>query len=124
VVVSLDARREPDGTSRVFTHAGSRPTGLTAVDAARRAADAGAGEILLTSIDRDGTMTGYDLELVRSVAEAVSIPVIACGGAGDYAHLGEPIAAGASAVAAGSVFVYVGRKRGVMINYPDLDERP
>jgi len=81
VVVSIDAKREGDGW-RVYTHGGKRPTGLDAVAWARQAATLGAGEILLTSIDRDGARTGYDLELTRAVSDAVDIPVIASGGAG------------------------------------------
>ena len=80
---------------------------------------AGVGEILLTAIERDGTMQGYDLDLVRSVTEAVSIPVIACGGAGKVADLFRVVReAGASAAAAGSVFVFQGRHRAVLISYP------
>ena len=123
VVVSIDARRDGDGAYRAYTRGGTAATGLTAEEAARRAEAHGAGEILLSSIDRDGTRSGFDLDLVRAVASAVSIPVIACGGAGSYEELPRPIVeAGASAVAAGSLFVYVGRKRGVMINYPDQSE--
>jgi cyclase len=79
----------------------------------------GAGEILLTSIDRDGTQSGYDLELIRRVASAVSIPVIACGGAGALEHFREAVSEGASAVAAGSLFVFHGKHRAVLITYPD-----
>jgi imidazole glycerol-phosphate synthase subunit HisF len=123
VVVSIDARLDADGVHRVYTRGGTQPTGVTAEDAARRAETSGAGELLVASIDRDGTGAGFDLELIARVAAAVSIPVIACGGAGSYEDLRTPIAdAGASAVAAGSLFVYVGRKRGVLINYPDQAE--
>jgi len=87
VVVSIDVRRGEDGSPQVFTHAGQQPTGLDPVDWARRAVDLGAGEIFLTSIDREGTMEGYDLELVRSVAEALTVPVIAHGGCGTLQHL-------------------------------------
>jgi imidazole glycerol-phosphate synthase subunit HisF len=104
VVVSIDARKLPDGSRRVCTHCGSRPTGLEPAAWAREAQRLGAGEILLTSVDRDGTLEGYDLELVRSVCEAVSIPVIASGGAGHYEHMAEALRAGASAVAAASMF--------------------
>lgn len=123
VVVSIDARREPDGTYRAYTHGARRPTGLTAVELAQRAEARGAGEILLASVDRDGTGTGFELPLIATVSRAVAIPVIACGGAGSYEELPRPIIeAGASAVAAGSLFVYVGRKRAVLINYPDQSE--
>ncbi len=81
-------------------------------------AERGAGEILLNSIDRDGTMAGYDLELISEMSAAVSIPLVACGGAGSIAHLAAAIDAGASAVAAGSLFVFAGPRRAVLINYP------
>jgi cyclase len=82
----------------------------------------GAGEILLQSIDRDGTQTGYDLELVKRVAEAVSIPVVAAGGAGAMRHFREAVDAGASAAAAGSYFVFHGKHRAVLITYPEYHE--
>ncbi len=105
VVVSIDARRHADGTYEVYTHSGTVPTGKDPVSLAREVQQLGAGEILLTSIDRDGTMTGYDVELTRRVNEAVSIPVIASGGAGNYEHMVEVLREGkASAVAAASIF--------------------
>jgi imidazole glycerol-phosphate synthase subunit HisF len=105
VVVSIDARREPDGTYRVYTHSGTRRTEITPEHHAAAMNDAGAGEILITSVDRDGTMEGYDVELTRSVSNAVSVPVIASGGAGNYAHMLDVIRdAGASAVAAASIY--------------------
>ena len=106
VVVAIDARRDPDGTGwGVYTHGGRRPAGLDAVAWAREAAARGAGEILLTSMDRDGTQAGYDLELLEAVGGAVSIPVIASGGAGTLDHLVEGLAPGrADAVLAASIF--------------------
>jgi len=105
VVASIDARRRPDQVLEAETHSGTRPTGVEPAVLARKAEELGAGEILLTSIDRDGTMTGYDLPLVRSVTEAVSIPVIASGGAGTYEHMAEAVLQGhASAVAAGAIY--------------------
>jgi imidazole glycerol-phosphate synthase subunit HisF len=104
-VVSIDARRHADGTYEVFTRAGTKAAGLDPVTLAKRVEAAGAGEILLTSIDRDGTMNGYDLTLTKSVTGAVRIPVIASGGAGNYGHMAEALrAGGASAVAAASIF--------------------
>jgi cyclase len=104
-VVAIDARRSDDGRYEVFTNAGTRGTGLDPAHHAREVERLGAGEILLTSIDRDGTMEGYDIQLVRRVADAVSIPVIASGGAGSYADMSEAlIEGGASAVAAASMF--------------------
>jgi cyclase len=104
VVASIDVRRAPDGARTCVSYAGTRDTGLDPVTWAREAADRGAGEILLTSVDRDGTMTGYDLDLVSAVATAVPIPVIASGGAGTYDDLIAAVRAGASAVAAASIF--------------------
>jgi cyclase len=104
VIVSIDARRAGD-RFEVWTHSGRQATGLEAVAWARRMAEAGAGEILITSIDREGTMTGYDLELIGAVADAVAVPVIANGGAGTLQHLVEAVTIGhASAVAASSIF--------------------
>jgi imidazole glycerol-phosphate synthase subunit HisF len=104
IVVAIDAKR--NGSSwQVFTHGGRRATGLDAVDWARRMAEAGAGEILLTSMDRDGTRDGFDLALTRAVADAVGVPVIASGGVGSMEHLAEGVIEGrADAVLAASVF--------------------
>jgi imidazole glycerol-phosphate synthase subunit HisF len=106
VVASIDARRVPDGAGwEVMIQAGTRSTGETPVAAARRAVDEGAGEILLTSIDQDGTMAGYDLALIESVAGAVSVPIIACGGAGEPEHFVAAVReGGADAVSAASIF--------------------
>jgi cyclase len=106
IVVAIDAKREPDGRSwRVYTHGGRNPTELDAVSWARRVVELGAGEILLTSMDRDGTGDGYDIELTRAVSDAVTVPVIASGGAGTLAHLVDVLDAGhASAVLAASIF--------------------
>lgn len=122
IVVSIDARRTSDGLE-AFTHGGGAPTGRHPATLARQMADAGAGELFVTSIDRDGTMQGYDLDLIRSVVESVQVPVIACGGAGTVEHLGDAIKrGGAAAVAAGSMVVYFGRNRAVLINVPEKDE--
>ena len=103
VTVSMDARRTANGYE-VFSHCGTTATGYTPAALAAVAEDAGAGEILLTAIDRDGTMDGYDTELIVLVASAVSVPVVASGGAGDYAHMAEALDAGASAIAASSIY--------------------
>jgi cyclase len=106
LVLSLDVRRSaatPSGFE-VTTHGGRRGTGLDAVDWARRVAELGAGEILLNSMDADGTKAGFDLELITAVRAVVDIPVIASGGAGAVAHFAPAIAAGADAVLAASVF--------------------
>ena len=119
VVVSVDAREAKGGYEVCVTNA-TRHLGVDPVTYARRAEELGAGEILLNAVDRDGMMDGYDVALIRSVSEAVGIPVIACGGAGERGHLADPIRqGGASAVAAGSIFVYRGRERGVLINFPE-----
>jgi len=105
IVVAVDAKRNAAGGFEVFTHGGRAPTGLDALDWVKRLAALGAGEILLTSMDRDGTRQGYDLELTRAVADSLTIPVIASGGVGVLDHLVEGIRDGhASAVLAASIF--------------------
>jgi imidazole glycerol-phosphate synthase subunit HisF len=106
LVLSVDARRRegPPSGFEVTTHGGTRGTGLDALDWARQAAELGAGEILLNSIDADGTRNGFDLEMIRSVRAVVSVPLIASGGAGDPAHFPPAVSAGADAVLAASVF--------------------
>jgi cyclase len=104
IVVAIDAKKSRDGWE-VFTHGGRKPTGLDAVAWARRMVEAGAGEILLTSMDRDGTRDGFDLALTRAVADAVTVPVIASGGVGSREHLADGVLqGGADAVLAASVF--------------------
>jgi cyclase len=105
IVVAIDAKQVAAGRWEVFTHGGRKPTGLDAVEWARRMTDYGAGEILLTSMDRDGTKNGFDIDLTRSVSDAVSIPVIASGGVGNLDHLVAGIVDGhADAVLAASIF--------------------
>jgi cyclase len=104
VVLAIDARRRPDGRFEVVVVGGREPTGMDAVEWARRGVELGAGEILLTSMDRDGTKDGFDLALTAVVAEAVEVPVIASGGAGTAAHCVEAVGAGAAAVLAASIF--------------------
>ncbi|MCC7163633.1 MAG: imidazole glycerol phosphate synthase subunit HisF [Anaerolineae bacterium] len=103
VVVAIDAKFESDGKFRVYTHGGRRPTARDAIAWAREVEHSGAGEILLTSIDRDGTHNGYHLELTRAIADAVNIPVIASGGAGELAHFYDALQI-ADAVLAASLF--------------------
>jgi len=105
VIASIDVRRIEADLYRCFSHAASVDSGREVVDWAKELVARGAGEILLTSIDRDGTMTGYDLELIEKVAQAVDVPVIASGGAGSYQHMIDAVQqSGASAVAAASIF--------------------
>jgi cyclase len=111
IVVAIDARRrvadDPAQGWEVFTHGGRTATGLDAIEWARRVTELGAGEILLTSMDRDGTKVGFDLELTRAVSDAVSVPVIASGGVGSLQHLADGITIGrADAVLAASIFHY------------------
>jgi len=119
ILVSMDVKRSMFGKYSVRTHSGTRSTRVDPAGYASRVAEAGAGELLLTSIDRDGTWDGYDVELIRAVSQAVDVPVIACGCAGNVEHFREAVKlGGASAVAAGSMFVYQGRDLGVLINFP------
>ena len=107
IVIAIDAKLEPGPKPRwrVFTHGGRKSTGLDAVEWAKKVVSLGAGEILLTSMDRDGTQAGYDIELTRQVSEAVPVPVIASGGAGRPQHFAEVLSSGgASAVLAASLF--------------------
>ncbi len=107
IVVAIDCKRNEKGGWTVYTHGGRKPTALDAVEWAKRVEELGAGEILLTSMDCDGTKEGYDLELTRSVARTVQIPVIASGGAGTLEHLHQALTRGeASAVLAASIFHY------------------
>jgi cyclase len=107
VVLAIDARRRPDGGWEVYTRGGRDATGLDVIAWARRGVDLGAGEILLTSMDADGTQDGYDIELTAVVADAVPVPVIASGGAGTLSHLHSVLTAGkAQAVLAASIFHY------------------
>ncbi|RFB05181.1 imidazole glycerol phosphate synthase subunit HisF [Parvularcula marina] len=105
IVIAIDAKAVPGRGWQIFTHGGRTPTGVDAIQYARRAAELGAGEILLTSMDRDGVKSGYDINLTRTISEAVPIPVIASGGAGTLDHLVEGVTEGkASAVLAASIF--------------------
>jgi cyclase len=119
IVAAIDFKRSLFGKTTAWIRSGTVNTGKPLLDMARYAEDLGVGEILLNSIDRDGTMKGYDVEVIRSVTDAVRVPVIVCGGAGSLEHLHGAIHEGrASAVAAGSFFVFVGRHRAVLITYP------
>lgn len=123
IVVSIDVKRSLFGKYEVYTRSGKNSTKLDPVEFAKKMEDNGAGELLLNSIDRDGMMKGYDLELLEKVSKAVSIPVIACGGAGNLKDFSEAVKnTHISAVAAGSLFVFQGPHRAVLINFPTEEE--
>jgi len=123
LVVCLDVKKGLLGRYEIRTHGGRRGTGQDPVSFARRMEQLGAGELIVNSIDRDGTGSGYDLELLANVTRAVRVPVIACGGAGGLDDFRKAVRlGGAAAVAAGSLFVFQGRHRAVLINYPDSQQ--
>lgn len=118
VVASIDYKKVVFGGIKRFNHVAGRTIDESVVNFAIEAEKAGAGEVLLNSVDRDGTLSGLDIELLKVIAASVSVPIIACGGAGKLEHLSEAEQCGASAVAAGSMFVFHGKQRGVLISYP------
>jgi cyclase len=123
IVVSIDAKKKLLEGYTVHIKGGTVNTGKKVVGYAREMEDAGVGEIFINSIDRDGTMAGYDIELIRAVSDAVDVPVIACGGAGKLEDFSEAFReGGASAVSAGSFFVFHGKRRAVLITYPGYQE--
>jgi cyclase len=123
IVVSIDVHKNWLGQYKVYRNNGTKNTSLNPVELAMQVAELGAGEIMLTSIDRDGTFGGYDLDLLKQVTQAVNIPVIACGGAAELSDFQQAVAiGGASAVAAGSMFVYQRPHRAVLISYPAQQE--
>ena len=123
ITVCIDVKKKWRGAARTWTAGGTRATSYAPEEFAKLAEEKGAGEIIVQSIQRDGTMEGYDLELVGRVSQAVTIPVVALGGAGGLDDLERAYReTHASGLAAGSMFVYHGPKRGVLINYPDRDE--
>jgi cyclase len=119
----VDFRRSLLGKPTAYVYSGTSNTGLNVVELAKRAENLGVGEVLLNSIDRDGTMTGYDLSAIKETSAAISIPLIACGGGGSLLDFRASIhEAGASAATAGAFFVFVGRRRAVPITYPSQQE--
>lgn len=121
-VVSVDAKKRLVSGWDTFVRRGSKKTGMTPVEAAVRAQQLGAGEILLSSIDRESTRNGYDLALIEAVAGAVTVPIIALGGAESVDDLAPALRAGASATAAGTLFVMNGKHRAVLISYPTPEQ--
>jgi imidazole glycerol-phosphate synthase subunit HisF len=123
IVVSIDVKKDIFKRYRVFEHVKERTVKNDPVEFAVKMKEMGAGELMVNSVDRDGTMQGYDIDLLKKISSAVDIPVIACGGAGKIGDFYEAVnAGGASAVAAGSLFVFYGKHRAVLINYPSEKE--
>ncbi len=123
IVVALDIKKNFFGKYECWIKDGNEKTKEHPVDVAKKAEAEGAGELIINSIDLDGVMTGYDLQLIKSIAEIVSVPVVACGGAGNLGHFKEAyFDAKAHALAAGSMFVYHGPRKAVLINYPSKNE--
>jgi len=123
IVVSIDVKKDFLRGNLVYVNGGTHNTGKNPVEYSKEIESEGAGEILLNSIDKDGTMEGYNIELIRSVSGSVKIPLIACGGAGKPEDFSLAVReGGASAVAAGSYFVFHGKRRAVLITYPSHDE--
>jgi len=122
IVACLDVKESFLRRRQAIDYVSGSKLGMSPVAFGQRAESAGAGELFLYDVGRDGTMQGYDIELIREVADAVSIPIIACGGAGSLEDLALAAQAGAGAVAAGSLFVYQGRHKGVLINYPSQEQ--
>jgi len=123
IVICMDVKKKFLGKIQTWIMSGEKSTGYSPVDFARLMQDNGAGELIVQSIEQDGMMNGYDINLVKSVSEAVIIPVIALGGAGNLSHLSQAYnEAFANGLAAGSMFVYHGDRKGILINYPNRDE--
>jgi len=122
VVVSVDVKRDWLRRPGLYESRSGKTLGRDWLDFLRTAVEKGAGEVVLNAVDRDGEMGGYDVELIRQAAEAVSVPLIALGGAGSLDHLRQAVIAGASAIAAGAMFVFYGPHRAVLISYPPYSE--
>ena len=123
IVISVDVKKRLFGGYDILVRGGRKKISTPLMQYIKEAEAAGAGELMINSIDRDGTMTGYDIPLIKEVSEELSIPVIACGGAGSLPDMKRAYAeGGASACAAGSIFVFHGLRRGVLVNYPDRKE--
>lgn len=123
IVVSVDYKKNLFGKTFVYVNGGRKSTKIDPVSYAKKMEELGAGELMINAIDRDGVMNGYDVEMIRKITDAVSIPVIICGGAGHLNDFKKAFQEGnASAAAAGSLFVFQGKKRGVLISYPASED--
>ena len=122
IVVCMDVKPGYFGNYSVYSHNGTRKLKVNILEYAKRLEQTGIGELIISSIDKDGTMTGYDLNVLQYISNEVNIPVVACGGAGNICDFKKAIDAGASAVAAGASFVFHGKRRGVLISYPERKE--
>ena len=123
IIASIDVKKKRFGKQQVYISNGSKSTGLDPVEYAVQLQNKGAGEVLIQSVDHDGMMEGYDIELIKRVVDKTNIPIIACSGAGKLEDMREVIESGLSnAAAAGSLFVYQGNRKGILINYPDQKE--
>lgn len=123
IVAAIDVKKNIFGKYQIYINGGSENTNKDPLEFAKLIEQMGAGEIFLNSIDKDGTMAGYDIELIKKISDSVKIPVIACGGAGNIDHMREAIQLGsAAAVSAGSFFVFHGKRRAVLISYPTINE--
>jgi cyclase len=122
IVVSIDVNKNLFGKYLVYSHSKTVHNKTNLLDYIKEVESAGAGELIINAVDKDGVMEGYDLKLIEQVAQAVSVPVVACGGAGTVLDFKKAVIAGASGVAAGSVFIYHGPHRAVLINYPTQEE--
>lgn len=123
IVVCIDVKKSIFGKEQTWILSGNKPTGIEPVEFAQKVEESGTGEIIIQSIDRDGTMNGYDISLIRKISQAVRIPVVALGGAGNLRHMKQAYREGyANGLAAGSMFVYHGARNGILINYPEKSE--
>jgi cyclase len=122
VAISIDVKKNLIGQHKLYSAASGKSAGSDWLDFLKQAVSAGAGEVLLNSVDRDGTMSGMDIPLIERAAEACPVPLVACGGVGSLADIKAAVGAGASAVAAGAFFVYYGKHRAVLITYPKYEE--
>lgn len=122
IVISIDVKKNFFGKYEIWTNGATNKCKIGLFDAIRKMEKLGAGEILINSVDRDGTMLGYDCDLIEQVSSIVSVPVIASGGAGKLSDFSDAIKSGASAAAAGSFFVFYGKHKAVLITYPNLSD--